>query len=90
MDTAGTLINAGVVAAVGLILGWLGKGRFEAIERRFEGFEPRFEDLGHRIDRVESSLREELGAIRGEMNGLRSDLTAVALAVGAQPRAQNG
>ena len=41
MEFTGTLLNAAVVAAVGLILGWLGKGRFEAIERRFEAIDRR-------------------------------------------------
>jgi hypothetical protein len=98
MDVAGTLINAGVVAGVGLILGWLGKGRFEAVERRLDRVET---ELGSSIDGLRSEMTSAIGALRlettsaieglrVETNGLRSDLTAVALAVGARPRAQNG
>jgi hypothetical protein len=64
MDLAGTAINAAVMTAIGLILGWLGKARFDALERR--------------MDRFEASL-----------DSMRSDLTQVALAVGARPRAEN-
>jgi hypothetical protein len=57
-------INALVVAIVGLLVAWMGKGRFDAIEDR--------------IARLETRL-----------DALRSDLTRVALAVGARPRAEN-
>ena len=109
MDIGGTLINAAVVTAVGIILGWLGKGRFEALEARLGRLEGRVdalqEELRGSIDGLRSEmtasidgLRVELtgaiGALRLEttssIDGLRSDLTAVALAVGARPRAENG
>lgn len=75
MEVAGTAINAAVVAAVGLILAWLGKGRFEAMDRRMERLEERLE---HRIDSLQASV-----------DAMRSDLTQVALAVGVRPRADN-
>ena len=75
MDLVGTLINTAVVAAVGLVLAWLGKGRFEALERR--------------IDRLEERVDGRIDAIQGSIGGLRSDLTQVALAVGVRPRATN-
>lgn len=75
MEVAGTAINAAVVAAVGLILAWLGKGRFEAMDRRMERLEERLE---HRIDSLQASV-----------DAMRSDLTQVALAVGVRPRAEN-
>lgn len=72
MDIGATAINAGVMTAIGLVLGWLGKGRFDAFEKRMDAFDGR-------MDAFQSSL-----------DGMRSDLTAVALAVGARPRAGNG
>ena len=32
-------VNALVVAAVGLLIAWLGKGRFDALEQRIDRFE---------------------------------------------------
>jgi hypothetical protein len=64
MELASTAISAAVMTTIGLILGWLCKARFDALERR--------------MDRFEASL-----------DSMRSDLTQVALAVGARPRAQN-
>lgn len=68
-------MNALVVAAVGLILAWMGKGRFDALERRVDG--------------VEDRLAERIGRVESQVDALRSDLTQVALAVGARPRAGN-
>jgi hypothetical protein len=48
-------------------------------------FRGRFEALEKRMDRLEA----EVAALRTEMGGMRSDLTIVALAVGARPRAGN-
>lgn len=78
MEFASTAINAAVVAAVGLILGWIGKGRFESLERRFESLERRMDALEKRMDGFQASL-----------DAMRSDLTRVALAVGARPEARN-
>ena len=78
----GTAVNAAVVAAVGLILGWLGKGRFEAIDRRFEA-------VDERIDRLEERLERRIDALQASVDAMRSDLTQVALAVGVRPRAEN-
>lgn len=75
MELLGTAVNALVVAAVGLILAWMGKGRFDALERRVDG--------------VEDRLAERIGRVEGQVDALRSDLTQVALAVGARPRAGN-
>jgi hypothetical protein len=83
MDVLGTVINAAVVAAVGLILGWLGKGRFEA-------FASRFDVIDRRIDRLEERVERRFDTLQASMDAMRSDLTQVALAVGARPRASNG
>jgi hypothetical protein len=75
MDFVATGINAAVVSAIGLILAWLGKGRFDAQDRRIEGLEVRLE---RRIDGLQASI-----------DAMRSDLTQVALAVGVRGRASN-
>lgn len=89
MDLVSTTINTAVVVAVGLILGWLGKGRFEAIDQRFEGIDRRFESQEKRIDRLEQKLEQRMDAFQASLDALRSDLTQVALAVGVRPRATN-
>jgi hypothetical protein len=86
MDVAAVAINAAVMAAVGLILGWLGKGRFEAVDRRFDRLEERFEG---RMDSLERRLDAFQSSSQASMDALRSDLTQVALAVGVRPRATN-
>lgn len=82
MEVVGTAINAAVVATVGLILAWLGKGRFEAIDRLFEAQD-------QRIDRLEQRLERRMDGLQGSIDGMRSDLTQVALSVGVRPRATN-
>lgn len=79
MELTGTVVNAVVVGVVGLILGWMGNGRFKALERRIDRLEERL-DAG--IDGLEERLD-------GRVDSLRSDLTQIALAVGATPRAEN-
>jgi hypothetical protein len=75
MDVVSTGINALVVGLIGLVLGWLGKGRFDTIERR--------------IDRMDDRLDGRMDSFQVSLDGMRSDLTQVALAVGAKPRASN-
>ena len=82
MEVAGTVINALVVAGVGLILGWIAKGRFEAIDRRFDAQD-------QKIDRLEERLEHRIDALQASIDAMRSDLTQVALAVGVRPRATN-
>ena len=82
MELVGTAINAAVVAMVGLVLAWLGRGRFEAIDRGFEAQE-------RRIDRLEERLEHRIDALQASVGAMRSDLTQVALAVGVRPRATN-
>jgi hypothetical protein len=82
LEVAGTVINALVVAGVGLILGWIGKGRFEAIDRRFDAQD-------QKIDRLEERLEHRIDALQASIDAMRSDLTQVALAVGVRPRATN-
>jgi hypothetical protein len=54
-------------------------GRLDTIDARFVSIDARFDAVDRRLERVEASI-----------DGLRSDLTQVALAVGARPRAENG
>jgi hypothetical protein len=76
MDLVNAAITSTVTLAIGLIVAWFGKGRFDAQDRRMDRLEQRVE---HRIDALQASV-----------DGMRSDLTQVALAVGVRPRATNG
>jgi hypothetical protein len=58
MELVGTVVNAAVVTALGFVLAWLGKGRFDAIERRMEGFERRLEAMQSSIDALRSDLTQ--------------------------------
>ncbi|HEY2966202.1 MAG TPA: hypothetical protein VGJ99_07940 [Actinomycetota bacterium] len=104
MDLLGTSINAAVVAVVGALLAWLARGRFDALERSIDRLETRLAGtktrldgriggmetrLDGRIDRLEAKLEGRFDAFQSSMDAMRSDLTAVALAVGVRPRAQN-
>ena len=96
MELASAAINAVVVAAVGLVLGWLGKGQFEAITRRFEAVDRRLEAIDRRFDaqdqrtdRLEGRLEHRIDALQASLHAMRSYLTQVALAVGVKPRATN-
>jgi len=53
MDLLVAAVNAAVVAAVGLILGWLGKGRIDKLEARIDRLE-------ERVDRGFESVRSDL------------------------------
>ena len=63
MDVAGGAINAVVVAAVGLILGSLGKGRFEAVDRRIDSLERRMDAFQTSMDAMRSDLTQVALAI---------------------------
>ncbi len=65
VDSLQTIINAIVVGAVGLTLGWMVHG-------------------------LRTEVRADISELRREVGELRSDLTQVALAVGARPRAGRG
>jgi hypothetical protein len=65
VDSLQTIVNAIVIGAVGLILGWMVHG-------------------------LRTEVRADISELRREVGELRSDLTQVALAVGARPRAGRG
>jgi hypothetical protein len=94
MDLLVVSINAAVVAVVGGILAWLGRGRFEAIDRGFERLETRLDgridELAARLDHRIDSLERRMDGFQASVEAMRSDLTQVALAVVIRPRAQNG
>ena len=68
-------ITSLVTLAVGLIVAWLGKGRFDAQDRR--------------IDRLEERLDHRIDSLRASVQAMRSDLTQIALAVCVRPKATN-
>lgn len=82
MELVGTAVNAAVVVTMGIILAWLARGRFEAIEKRLDTLEAR-------VDRMEARMEGRLGAMQASVDGLRADLTQIALAVGSRPRAES-
>jgi predicted PurR-regulated permease PerM len=93
MGVVTTAITAAVVAAVGLILAWLGKGQFESLRREFvarsDAVDARFDAVDQRIDRLEERLDRRMDSMQASIDAMRSDLTQVALAVGVRPRATN-
>ena len=85
--TAG--INALVVAAVGLVLAWLGKGRFDMVDRRLDALDQKVDRLGDRLDGRIDRVEDRMERFQGSLDSMRSDLTQVALVVGVRPRASN-
>ena len=94
MNLVAVVINGLVVSAVGIVLAWLGHGRFAALEGRMDRLEGRFVGgegrLDGRMDRLEDRLGGRIDALQASVDGMRSDLTAVALAVGARLRTGQG
>lgn len=92
MEVASTVINAAVVATVGLILGWLGKRRFDAIDRRLDAFDWRFdaidrpfEPLDQRIDRLEARLDQRIHGLQESIDAMGAELREVVVALGVSP-----
>jgi hypothetical protein len=80
VDPLQTIINAAVVGAVGLILAGMVRGtRAEIGQLRAE--------VRADISNLRTEVRADISGLRREVGDLRSDLTQVALAVGARPRA---
>jgi hypothetical protein len=97
MNTLNTVILGGVVAAVGVILGLITSGvRHDVAELRqeFAGLRTEFVEFRKEIKgdlrAAEQRLDGRIDALQVTVDGMRSDLTQVALAVGAKPRASNG
>ena len=83
MDLVASGLDVAMVVAVGLVLAWLGKDRFRAIDARLDRLESR---LDARIDRLDVRFDR----LDDRVAELRADVTQIALAVGARPRATNG
>jgi hypothetical protein len=83
MDVLGPVIDAGVVAAAELILGWLGKGDSRPPTGGLTGW--RGTRALDRLRRAPTRLVSDLHAGVGGCD--RANLTQVALAVGVRPRA---
>ena len=73
MDLLSTVINAGVIAIVGALVGLVARGQTRNLERQLQDLK---DDNRSHFDRIAT-----------EIAALRSDLLRVALAVGAQPEA---
>jgi hypothetical protein len=74
VDLIQAVTNAIVVGAVGLVLGYMVRGLRTEVRAD--------------IATLRAEVREDIAGLRREIGDLRSDLTQVALAVGARPRAQ--
>ena len=72
------------LAVVPPALGFLFWGRLNRLEARMDTSELR---VATEFGALRTEMRQEFSEIRKEIAGLRSDLTHVALAVGARPRA---
>jgi hypothetical protein len=86
VDLVAAAANALVVAAAGLLIAWLGKGRFDTLDERIDRLEAQ---IDARFVRLEGQVDARFVHLEGQVDGLRSDLTRVALAVGARPQAGN-
>ena len=72
------VINGALLAVFTVVIAWLGKGRFDAIDRRFTQVDARFDRTDARLDRIEAEIAE-----------LRSMIMQLAIALGV-PRPQTG
>ena len=66
MDLLGASINAAVVAIVGALLAWLGKGRFDALDDRIDRMENR---LDGRIDTLDTRLDGRIETLETRLDG---------------------
>ena len=66
--------------------------RFDSVDQRFDRVAQRFDAVAQRdgVDQRFDGMERRFERVEGSIDALRSDLTQVALAVGARPRAQNG
>ena len=83
MDALNTVINVAVMAIVGGLLAWYGKGRFDALDGRMDRLDGRMDRVEGRMDRIEGRMDR----LDGRVDSVRTDLTQLALALGIRPRA---
>jgi hypothetical protein len=86
VEIAHTVINAAVVALVGLALAWLVRGQRRELKEEMTALR---QEVRGEVGGIRQEFRQEFLEVRREIAELRSDLTRVALAVGAEPRAAN-
>jgi hypothetical protein len=76
---------------------WLGKGRFDALERKIDALDTRLTGQIHSVETqldggivsLEARLDGRIDTLQSSTDAIRSDLTQVALAVGVRPHARN-
>jgi uncharacterized protein (DUF3084 family) len=90
MDYIPTVINAVVVAAVGLLITYVTRAQIDDVRRELRDVKQDIRDVRSEMAGLRTEMRSEFSDVRSEMAALRSDLTQVALAVGARPRPQTG
>jgi hypothetical protein len=97
MELLQTVITSLVVAVVGGLVTLAMTGQFRSLHRemdaRFGAIDGRLESMDRGIDSMDArfdAIDRRFDAVDVRFDGLRSDLTQVALAVGARPRAENG
>jgi hypothetical protein len=90
MDISTPLLNGAMLAVFTVILTWLGKARFDALERRIESLDRRLDRFEESVDRRFDALERRMDQVSADIAQLRSDLLQVALAQGPQPRPQAG
>ncbi len=73
MDLLVVSVNAVVVAAVGGVVTWLFRGRFEAIDRRFDRLEMRLEG---RVDELGARMDGRIDELAARMDGRIDELAA--------------
>jgi tetrahydromethanopterin S-methyltransferase subunit G len=91
VELSSTLINAAVVAAVGIGLAYIMVDRFRFIERQFAEIDRRFEAIDHRFDAIDrrfEAIEHRIDRLDEKIDAVRGDVTALAIAMGARPRAQ--
>ena len=88
MDLFQTIGNATAITVVGLVLARLTQGLRHEIKTEIREFRAEIRaELKGELGGLRSEFKGEIAELRAEMREMRSDLTRVALAVGAEPRA---
>jgi ribosomal protein L29 len=82
VEIAQTVINAAVVALVGLAFGWILRGQRRDLKADIN-------EVRAEVSELRRETKQEFLEVRREISEVRSDITRVALAVGAKPRAAN-
>ena len=87
MDLVPTLVNAAMIAAVGVFLTYITRTQTKDVKNDLAAFK---REIRHELSDVKSELKQEIRDVRFELASVRADLTQIALAVGVRPRPQTG